>query len=512
MIKAIIAEDKPPILRNIKSKLEVIDPELKIVGVAGDGEEALMLTKELKPNIVFTDIRMPVMDGLQLITEAKKLDDSIIFVIISGYDEFEYARKAMKLGVSEYLLKPVAKEILADTVSRIISDLKLKKHNYEKECIADIISFSKTNKQISDYYFEYNYFYIACINIGPYSDFAISYSNPFNSFWSSIDLDFIVKGCLQNNGRYWIVDGRNLTEQVIVFAQSGQTEINYKHAAELVFDSLASLNIQVNMIVGKKMRTVMDIGFEVQFLRALMRKNIIFGKSNMFFSEQLSISNSDKNNILGALLENKLAAFILRNQKKLFFNELQTLFASWEVNKYTQYTIEKLLKQIDWLCRKSLVNQQIPSNDSELEIDEMLSTSENYYILFSNSEFIFSQYFFDNNLDEKSSLKDNINRIENFIRTHYSEQISVNYIADMFNLDVSYLSRTFKSLKGVSPMELIVSLRMERAKELLLSDPNLTIKDVAEVVGYSDQFYFSRIFKIITGVSPSIYKKSVHDI
>ena len=510
MIKVIIAEDKPPILRSIKSKLEAIDPELKIVGVAGDGEEALMLTKELKPDIIFTDIRMPVMDGLQLITEAKKVNDGIFFVIISGYDEFEYARKAMKLGVSEYLLKPVTKDTLTDTVSRILSDLRQKKHHYEKELIADMISSSKINKQMMDYDFECDCFCVACVNIGPYSDFVISFTNPFNLVWSSVDLDSIVNEHLKNNGKYWIIDGRNLTEQVIVFARLGHAGTDYEYVSRLVFESLSSLNVPVNMIVGKKLHKFTDIEFEVQFLRALMRKNIVFGKSNMLVSGQVNVSNSNENNLLSPSLEKKLGAIILSNQKNLFLDELKMLFASWEQNNYTQYAVEKFLKQIDWLFRKSLADKLTSGNDSELEIDEILSMSENYNILFANVVFIFGQYFYDSNNDGRISLKNTINKIESFIKAHYSEQISVNYIADIFSLDVSYLSRAFKNHKGISPIEFIVRLRMEKAKELLSGNPNLTIKDIAEAVGYNDQFYFSRIFKIITGVSPSIFKKSIH--
>jgi two-component system, response regulator YesN len=81
-------------------------------------------------------------------------------------------------------------------------------------------------------------------------------------------------------------------------------------------------------------------------------------------------------------------------------------------------------------------------------------------------------------------------------------------VADMVNVDPCHLSKTFKSIKGVSPMEYLTNLRIDKAKALLSDDSSIMLKDIAEIVGYSNQYYFSRIFKIITGLSPSEYRSS----
>ena len=89
MIKVIIVEDKPPILWSIRQKIEAYSSEIQVVGEAFNGQEALALITELKPDIVFTDIKMPVMDGLQLISEVKKTRNDTAFVVVSGYDDFQ---------------------------------------------------------------------------------------------------------------------------------------------------------------------------------------------------------------------------------------------------------------------------------------------------------------------------------------------------------------------------------------------------------------------------------------
>lgn len=118
-MKIIIAEDEKRASRGLKNLLEMISDDCEVVAEAPDGEKAFELIKVLRPDVVFTDIRMPVMDGISLIRAVRSIGLDTKFVIISAYEEFELARKAISLGVLEYLVKPLTYEDVEQVLKKI---------------------------------------------------------------------------------------------------------------------------------------------------------------------------------------------------------------------------------------------------------------------------------------------------------------------------------------------------------------------------------------------------------
>lgn len=116
MYKLILVDDEPRIRRGLKNSIPWGELGFEVVGEAGNGKEALALTMELRPHLVITDIKMPDMDGLEYIASLRDVGLDTLVIIISGYGEFEYARRAIRYGVTEYLLKPVEEDELYDRV------------------------------------------------------------------------------------------------------------------------------------------------------------------------------------------------------------------------------------------------------------------------------------------------------------------------------------------------------------------------------------------------------------
>jgi two-component system response regulator YesN len=132
MIKLLIADDEPKILRGLKKSLDWDEWNISIVGEAEDGEIAFEMAQQLQPDILFLDINMPFLNGLELVEKLTSELPSAIVIVISGYDEFSYAQKAIQLGVFDYLLKPVNTEELRKTVASAVDLLKerTKKDHY----------------------------------------------------------------------------------------------------------------------------------------------------------------------------------------------------------------------------------------------------------------------------------------------------------------------------------------------------------------------------------------------
>ena len=139
MLKVFVVEDEPFLLRTIKQMIVNSHPGFSVVGEALNGRDALSLIEELRPDILFTDIRMPFMDGLTLIGELKKRGLDPITVILSGYEEFEYAKKAIRLGTFEYLLKPLSYEILEELLTNLYEKWNDKEHRQQTELLQRVI-------------------------------------------------------------------------------------------------------------------------------------------------------------------------------------------------------------------------------------------------------------------------------------------------------------------------------------------------------------------------------------
>ncbi len=129
-IKAVVVEDEVKLGTYISSKIEIMEPLISVVGMAGDGRSALDLIEKHHPQVVFTDISMPVMDGLELARRIKHSYPGMAVVIISGYSDFAYAQQAIQYGVFNYLLKPVEDEKLSDVLYDLRKSLA---HSYSKQ-------------------------------------------------------------------------------------------------------------------------------------------------------------------------------------------------------------------------------------------------------------------------------------------------------------------------------------------------------------------------------------------
>lgn len=134
MWKLIVADDEPKIRRGIENILDWQDLNVEIVGEAEDGEIALEVVKQKKPDIILLDINMPFLNGLNLLEKLKEINNKSIVIIISGYDDFHYAQKALQFNVFDYILKPVSKKNMEETIRKAVNKLDTveKENNYLK--------------------------------------------------------------------------------------------------------------------------------------------------------------------------------------------------------------------------------------------------------------------------------------------------------------------------------------------------------------------------------------------
>lgn len=510
MINVVVVEDKHPILRSIVRKIENYSPDLNVAGQFTDGHTALQAIKQLKPNLMFTDIRMPGMDGLKLIAEVTAHVPDTIFIIISGHEEFGYARQAIQLGVTEYLLKPVTEKSIRDILDKIVPSIIMNKQANEYRIISHTIK--RLNSPLPTKYEDlcYESFFVMLICAGSFSKLLIDIANPLHDIWLRTELKALLRAQFPSLQPYWILDGESMNESVIVFSSNREQDIDFQAIANFIMGQLSNSNIPTTAVISGRVATLSKLKLEYQITRTALRRYLLFGQSSIIFAEDVKWHRPHNPLRTQVYDEQKLVSIFKSKKKRPFFMEIESMLHSWEMSGLTQNTVEDSLYQILHACSKSIVGKPSTDSDLKLELDEVISISKDYPSLLKNASFLFEAFFLqiENTEPNPKVVKDVMEQVDAYFQMHMSDEISVNDIADRVNLNISYLSREFKKYKGSTPIEYLTQLRINKAKQLLTDESDLKFKDIAPLVGFSNQYYFSRVFKFITGLTPTEYKSS----
>lgn len=502
MIKVIVCEDKQPILKNVIKKIEKFSPELTIVGEATDGISGRQLITKLKPDIVFTDIRMPGKDGLTLIREIRELFPEILFVVISGYDEFEYAKEALQLGVVDYLLKPVSQKAIDQLLTTLVEKVKTNRYTYEEKVITNIIY---APDKVRNCRMNYNSYLILIICYGSYTNFSIDLSNPMRYVDSNRDIYTTIAQYITPKDTIWTIDTNAINEKMYVIGFHKKPIRTLQNKIGQSIEGQNKYNMPLTVVCSNLVKELEYLRLEYQIALEFLKKNLIFGESQVIYVREKTLAKND-NGIYNADMELYLKSFIKSRQKQKFIHAIRQYLNICKKNKTYQSTLEKELKHIVNDMSKILINQDIIFGNVFLEIDEIISKSITYEEIYNNLTLVFEK-FFESHKSSSGSGKDLVEYVENYIAKHYSEDININELAEMSNFNVSYLSRSFKKYKGLTPIEYLTSLRIDTAKNFLAENDKMKIKDVAEMVGYSNQYYFCKVFKLITGITPTKYRE-----
>jgi two-component system, response regulator YesN len=506
--KIYIVEDEPPILRGIIKKITSSGLEFIVCGSAYNGQDALVEIERLKPDVVLTDIRMPVMDGLDLIKEIRYRYPDKLCVILSGYQEFDYARQAVKLGVEDYLIKPVSVETLNSVLNKLIVKLEKTIQGKGFSILSSVLKYELPGSRLMDLGFEG--FYMIQMLVGfPLSNNPEdrNYMEEIRNFWAVKDIySWIKQTGLFKESEYWIINGKYPNEKLLVFAAGREKTFSWTDIERHILSGTSG-NIYITAV---KSGIVTEAEFE-RFAEEAenMRKRAI-DAARLGCNHVLTLLDSPKREFLHLLTvyspeEQKLSMFIKNDQYRLLWKEIRLLINSWEEASIPCRILEDNLRFIARLVAKK--NNDI--EDTERLVQGILCRSGSMEVV--RSEFIAAMQEICRKKEEASG-KDSYEQVADkvlcYINEKYMQKISLRDIAGEFQLTESYLCKIFKKYKKESPMDYLAKYRIEKAKELLLAYPDMMQKDIAELVGFSDQFYFSRVFKEIVRMNPTEFRAS----
>lgn len=384
--KVIIADDEKLILKNLAQIIDWQRLDCEIIGTAQNGQEVMAIIENQQVDLLLTDISMPEMSGIELLKTLNQITHKPMVILISGYDDFEYAKEGIKNNAFDYILKPIDYDELEDCVKRALNKIKEQKvsvYEHEKYAIYELITSGKVDVQIKNK--QALYFSVLVKNYKEDIEFIFTKNEDFLSKWNA------------NLFVYKLSD-----REVMVVVEMAKNFIN-------------------------QAREITDA-----------------------FSQQLLHAGSDQCIIsVGKVVEQ-------------LFEIKHSVDVAKELLKYENYISGNVLTE------ERLKKEYKPSQSAADMMEEAL----------------------------------------NYIRNHFQNDLGVEQTAEHVGLSVSYFSLLFKQKTGLTFLDYVTNVRMEYAC-LFLQNTDLKTYEIAERVGYSDQRYFSQVFKRKIKKTPSEYRKLV---
>jgi len=501
MFKVMIVDDESITRKGLETLIDWKSHGFEIVQTAASGSEALEKYGLVSPDLMIIDIRMPKMSGLELIERIREADQSIFFLILSGYAEFDYAREAITHNVEGYMLKPVDEGELINYLGSINKKLeeRIKENEENKNKMFHAAFTGNLTKEVKDffhYYLDWGQYQILLIDLSNHNKFDTTrlkqeLQKTFED--SNHGLVFTIKPYLG-----------------ILINRVSKNEKGHKRLYEYLKKVLDD-HIDFTAAIAQPVKRVKDLSDSYQHVTNLMK--------NQFFYEEKTLLHVDTLPFLPVKNDN-----FKHGEKFQSINVVEKLYYAIEIgNKqaieeicmeagshmvYLNYT-EQLIKVNYVQIISSLLNKLLYEyQDMQTVISNALSrvfeiekqTKIKSLLSYVNS--LLEEIIINMDMNNNDVL---VKRMIGLIERNYHENIRLSKLAEVFNYNGAYLGKLFKDFTGEYFNTYLDRIRIENGKRLLLEGHK--VYEVAERVGYSNVDYFHSKFKNYVGVSPSVYRK-----
>lgn len=495
MYQVFIAEDEPAALEHICTIIQNKCPYFQVIGTAEDGKSALEQLEYLRPDVLITDVKMPVMDGIFLIKRVKEKYPDILSVIISGYQEFEYAQSALHYGVCDYILKPVKPSTLQESMYMIQGRLDEYYYGLRNRIIRDMYTGNISDPALFRRIFCEDEYYIALLRRN-------SLPRRFAEF-RGVEIFSIKEEQL-------MVYGRDEMEALYICPVKLMVHGSFvrfmMHILEKEKNTTAfhTLVLKDNPVSAEKLPEM------IRQLYQTMDYQLVIGKNQIIRDNDGDTAEKGRHKFDNSSLS-RLEFLVKEHNQPEIPDEISRCFARWSREGYTQlWTEEKVREMFSLFRRADLLDEPVAM--CEYFIDEAFYYAENMQKLAEDIRQILCRNILEESRTWKIDTPEFFEKIEKYLREHLSENLSPQKICDVFGISQAYLSRLFRKYSTVSFSKRLAVLRVEKAQQIMRDNRELYIKDIASRVGYGDQFYFSRIFRSVTGISPTEYMEELNQV
>lgn len=496
MYGALVVDDEKYIRRSIINRIHWKECGVEVVGEAADGREAFDMIALNQPDIVITDIRMPGTDGLRLSEKIAAEYPHIRIIIISAYNDFDYARKAIRYGVREYLLKPVAEEELETALRRLCAELEADQSSYQ---VPEISPDSVEKKKFKGDSFLITSFFLSEIRDEVCCEERISklyqaLALQAEAEQEGLELFFLREGSGEQCSFLWA--GKGMTERKVYLALK-------KARSEDMEERSASVGLS-GVLQGESMKEAQLLKLQSEAVTALKGK--IFGGGQVWYFSKVTQKEASLEKYKNDLLQlYELSVQEDWEKLKLLLKEMiiyklsgaaSVLELEFLVGELI-FALERISRRLGYLYETRVLFHDLKKSDFLLRFESVEKLAS---VMEELSDTVLSYRCGGKRYDALEEIRD-------YVQQHFAEDLSVAHIAGKYHMNAAYLSTVFSSRNNISLSAYIEGVRMEKAKKFLRQDWG-NITEAALATGYSDSNYFTKVFKKYTGMTPSQWKRS----
>ncbi|MDR2646172.1 MAG: response regulator [Holosporaceae bacterium] len=528
--RVLVADDEFWIRQNLRGIFDWEAHSFIFLEPAEDGEQALERIYTQHPDIVITDVNMPFISGTDLINTVCAENDSIVFIALSGYSDYEYVRAALVAGAIDYILKPVTKgdllAVLNKAVERISKDrLQSQEERKIKEKLR-IATGTAIDRELSQLIHQTKETEIQDQIQSQLTEYELDFSGFTMVVFHTAILTKILRKRKDVTSDQLILEIKQQITNYIEFGKYFVFHYTFKtNEFILVTDMSRSKleNICRNLV--KILRKITWFSVTAVFSRHYIAFSDLRNAYNETTATLLSQpycmeetilfpDNFDNHNVLKRITteqEKQLQFAVTSGNRSLFqrilFEEI-SLFQCIKQN-WSYAEVKQTVDSVSWFLRdiNSIDSTKLLILDNLAEL--LIAALDGFDVeeMRSILEQMIDEAFEVSSVKKQSEgIRQTVMRVKEFIDQNYFDDLWLTGLSQKFNIESSYLSRTFKNVVGENLMLYISRKRVEKAK-ILLCGNELNITDIALMVGYDDYSYFSRVFRKITGLSPREYRE-----
>jgi two-component system response regulator YesN len=529
MVKVLLVDDEPLECEAIRFILERERPEVQVVGQAGSGRLALKLARELRPDIVFMDIQMPGIGGLEATQALKGAVPGVKVVMLTAYDEFDFAQRALKLGASDYLLKPARPQEILRVVDNLCRELAEAAAREEEEkrlrqeleammpfiatgLVLDLVSGRSTNlEQLKE-----RASFLG-LGPGPYQVLLVDIDHFAASTQARREVERQVLKkevyqallcTLQENAQGLVTPLGSDTFLVLACVPGGK-EAALELAEKLREAVASSTPCTVTVGVGTTCADLAEVPLSYAAAQRAVRYGSFFGADQVVASSELERGDAEST-FYPYELEARLAQSVRLGEAetaRAVFRELWQRLSAATAGE-AELARARALELATVLTRAALEGGAESSVLSVLQRAslEELTAAPTAAAVKEWVRAVLDECLKAVEASQAALRSEVIGQAKRYINQHFREPVSLEDVAREVHLSPFYLSRLFKEKEGVNFVDYLTRLRLEEAKKLL-AQTNDTVAAIAEQVGYAEANYFSRIFRRHFGMSPSEYRE-----
>lgn len=527
MLKLLIADDELHIREYMKTVLDWNSMGIALCQVAKNSEEAICIAEKEKPDMALLDINMPGMDGLALTEKLKEKFPGLVFAFVTGYSEFEYARKAIQLGADEYILKPFSEQELQNTVLRLSMKIKKRFHErHESEEDQRVLLENLLIRMIlvKDVHLSQRY-------LPRLQNMGIRFLHPFFLI-SQVELNY-KDNIKDGDNDLWKFSVRNIMEeyqvlsgvsQYILYGEDNKLLVFMNGAEDAITENQLAgyfsniqrvveecLNIRITVGVGGKTDGIGQLYDSYEKAVVACYERYTQGAGKIFFYSKVRFQ--DRSAGFYRLDMNDRILEALRKKEK---SDIKKIFSEL----YMEIQRQKYSYDYSYMIFSGLLATCLSYiSDMNGSIAQILGENFSPYQELQKKSSVkecvdWLEEIFGKTIDEFQNTRSKradeiIQAVENYIREHYSDfTLTIEGIAEGVFLDASYIRRIFSKYMGCTISDYLTEIRLKEAQKLLDLGKQ-TVAQIAEKVGYTDPGYFAKCFKKYYGITPTNYQANI---